>query len=575
MAAIQYDEYGRPIDPETGQPLDSSADPNAPASAASAAPSAAAPAPAAAPFSAYGNPLAAQAGISSPIASNPYAPMEERYTQNANFDTQRGNQLADQGMAATNYYGQLIPQYQTQLDSSLSDLKAQPGYNDAEQGKIGVDYNQFNTSNNPGLESAETGDPQYSVKAMDAGLSNEGQQLNSYGQNLSGQLGNYDQWTGGALDNLGNKLDQSQDFNRLNSAVDNKALGYQGQAKQMSNGDVQDIETAAGTTIGNKYRSAEDQLRRDAAASGNSSPLAIAAANARLEHQSAADAGDSMTNARIAALQSQATRAQQIEAQREGATQTQSAMQAAAGTTEQSQKQAAAALAGQAGIGVATNAGNAGINAANTYGQTALNQQNTMTGQKYGAVNTAEQTAATRAQQLAAQQYGQGTASASANSQGAQTIGNARIAGNNAYRSGVAGQQQGAQQGAAQGLATQNQTYGLQTGAVNQATGQQGNFALGKPSLGDSLAGVLPKAASSLIRGASAAAGAADGGFFTEPTNVRIAEGGDPEMVVPMGRYGKPQLVTKPTVARLENEMVIPMRYRPGNKVNAGLMRAS
>lgn len=564
----QYDEYGRPIDPITGQPLDNGEQPD-PGSAPPAPPTAPSPT-AAAPFNVYGDPYNAK--IPSPL-NNPYAPMEERYTQNSNLADARGTQLANEGIAATGYYGGLIPKYQNQLDTSLDELKSQPGYTPGESDKIGVDYSEFNTRNDPGLEKAEAGNPGFALQSADEGISNEGAQLNAYGQNLSGQVGNYDQWTGGALDTLNDKLDNSQDFSRLNSAVDRSDLGYEGQAKQLTDKDVSDIETSAGTTLGNKYRSAEDELRRNAAAAGNTSPLAIAAANARLQHEEAADAGDAMTNARIAALQAQATRAQQIEAQREGATQTQAAMQAAAGTTEQSQKQAAAALAGQKGIDVATNAGNVGINAANTYGQQALNEQNTMTGQKYTAASTADQQASDRAAALAAQRYGQGTSSAAATSQGAKTVGDARIAGNNAYRSGVAGQQQGAQTGAQNGLNSQNQTYATETGAINTAAGQQGNFALGKPSLGDAVANA---GLTTLVKGAAGAiTGAADGGMFTEPTNVRIAEGGEPEMVIPMGRYGKPQMVTKPTVARLENEMVVPMRYKPGNKVNAGLMRAS
>jgi len=507
---------------------------------------------------------------------------------NQQYINQQGQQLNQEAQGELAYYGPQQATYDQAQAQALKQLQQNPGYTPGQAGQINVDYSQYNTTpgalNSQFLTQGEqggiAGDPNRPLQAAYTGTQNEGDQLNSYGanlgaqvgaygENLSGQVGNYSNYTKGALDTLNtgtgaavgklaSGLQGAQSgFSKLDTAVNNPGLAFDpnNTERQLTDADVQEMETAAGTTVGNSYRTAEDQLQRNAAAAGNTSPLAIAAANARLQTQEASQQGEAETNAEIAAKQAQQTRAAQIEAQREGAVQTATGLRAGAATTEQSQAQAAAALAGtqglsaaelagvqgigaaenvgQAGINAANTYGQAGINAANQYGQTAINQQDTMTNQQYGAQATAEQLAAARAAQLAGNrqatqanvnqtQYNQGTGSAQLTSGGAQAVGNQQIAGQNAYRAGVAGQQQYNQQGGQQAMGAQQSAYGTQTGGLNASTAAAGNMKTNQPSV---------------IKDITSMAGAflsAKGDVVTEPEVHLIAEKG-PEWVGPVG----------------------------------------
>ncbi len=234
----------------------------------------------------------------------------------------------------------------------------------------------------------------------------------------------------------GNPYAAESAFDPLNAAVNNSRLG-------VSDQDVNNITTAAGTTVGNQFGTAEDTLRQQAAAQGNTSPAAQAAMRQQLVTQEAATAGDEMTKANIAAKQYQL-----------GALQQQTGFQATAATTEEAAKQAAE-------------------NAA---------------------------------------------------SQRAQGIANQDIAGQSAYRSGLAGQQQNAQQGGESALTTQNQTYGTQTSGGNAAASGQAGFEVGKASLGD--------AAGKQLVTLFEKGGVAD----EDGTIAKVAEHG-PEMIVNRGRY--------------------------------------
>ena len=382
---------------------------------------------------------------------SPNAPMEDIYATNRDTLNTTGNELGQQAGSAGRYYGGIQTNYQDAQDTALNDLQQTPGYTGSESTAI-------------------QGDPT-------APLTTAQGNLGAYQSNLGGQVGNLDTWLG----------DAQGKFTGLDSAVSNPNLAFDpnGTEKQMTDQDVNDITTAAGTTLGNRYQSAEDTLERQAAASGNSSPAALAAARQQLLTQEGSEAGDAMTNARIAALQAQQTRAQGIEQQREGATQTQAGLQATAATTEEAAAQAAAGTAGQAGI-----------NAANQYGQF-----NTTT------------------------QAGLGTAADQAESARATGIANQRIAGQGAYRSGVAGQQTAAEQGAETATNQQNTTYGTQTAGANAAATGQSGFEVQKASLGDKL-------------GTSLATLFAKGGVAEEPTMAKVGEHG-PEAIVNIGRYFK------------------------------------
>ena len=130
--------------------------------------------------------------------------------------------------------------------------------------------------------------------------------------------------------------------------------------------------------------------------------------------------------------------------------------------------------------------------------------------------------------------YSQGVNSAQATSQGAQTVGNAQITGQNNYRSGVQAQQNQAQQGVGMATGTQQNAYGTQTNGLNASTATAANMKTGQPSALGDLTGVLnsvtglAKAVGS--SGAGSGGGGALGDVITKPEVRWIAERG-PELV--------------------------------------------
>lgn len=416
--------------------------------------------------------------------------------------------------AALGYNGQRQAAADTSQDQALQQLKQTPGYTAGETAAI-------------------EGDPNAVAGVTTAGVGKEQAQLDQYGQNLGAQVGTYASYTGAGLDAL-NKNTQSglntldtglagaqNNFGKLDTAVSNPALAFDPNSteKQITDADVQQMKTSAGTRVGNEYRSAQDSLARTAAADGNSSPMAIAAARARLDAQSAAGQGDAETSADIQARQAQEQQATSIEQQREQAATTQTGFKAQAATTEQSQAQNAAALAGttavsagqtagQATIAAGESVGQAGINAANQFGTTAIGQQNTQTGQSATAAQTADQNTSTRASDVAG----------------------ARIAGEGAYRTGVAQQQGLSQQGGQTAIGQQQAAASTLGSQLNSSTAARAGYETSGDS--NSALNQATKVASAVL---------AEGGVVTEPTIATIGEKG-PEMVVPMPRYRRERM---------------------------------
>ena len=504
--------------------------------------------------------------------TNPNTDIHNSFYQNQGLINAQGEQINQEALNQLNYYAPLQQQYEGEANQALNQLQQTPGYTPQEASQINVNYGQFAQSPDqlaaqyltPGEQQGIAGNPNAPVGVMGAGTAAEGAQLNAYGSNLGGELGayqanlggqvgNYQNWTGAAAQGLSSGLASAQDkFNSLNTAVNNPGLGFQGQEQPMTAAQAQNIVTAAGTTVGNQYQSAEDQLQRQAAAAGNTSPMAIAAANARLQTQEAGQAGDAMTQARIGAQQAQYGQAQSYEAQRQGETATQAGMQAGAATTEEAAAQNAAALSGTQNIQAAEASGQAGINAANTYGQSALSGINqygqTAVGeagnaanQNYSAANTAEQTTANRAATLGTNrqattsnilgaQYGQAMQTAEATSGGAQNVGQTRIAGQNTYLQGVTGEQQAAQQGGQNAIGQQNQAYGTRTSGLNQSVANRAGYE--SSGYGNSALNQGLNAFSTIV------GGHAKGAIIDKPTTAIIAEK-EPEMVIPLPpRYG-------------------------------------
>jgi hypothetical protein len=508
------------------------------------------------------NPYASTANVNAGPYGNPYATTTPGLdtsdtVNNSNFYNDQAieyaqeNQLQGEAQSQLAYYGPEQEQAQGQEETALQQLQQQPGYTPGQTSQINVDYGQYNTPESalqqqfltPSEQSGITGDPNAPVQTMNQGVAGEGAMLNQYQGNLSGEVGNLDTGTAGAVGQLDTGLAGAQsNFSGLNEAVSNPALQFNpnGAEQEITPAEMQQMETAAGTTVGNQYQSAEDTLNRNAAAAGNTSPLALAAANERLQQQSAATAGDVENSAAIAALQAQEQQATSIEQQRESAAQYQTGLQANASTTEEQAAQSAAGLAGTQGINAAETEGEAGINAANTYGQTSINTEGNIANQQYGAEQTAEQEAEQRAAELAANrqttqtgvnatQYSQGTGSAQLTAGGAENVGQTDIAGQSAYRSGVAQQQALAQQGGETAEGEQQTAASTLGSQLNTSEANAGAFKNNSPTLvGQSSQAI--GAVSSLLD---------EGGVITEPTLAIVGEK-RPEAVIEVGPRYKP-----------------------------------
>jgi len=511
----------------------------------------------------YGSPVAAPAFS----AQNNWN-IDNAVQENQNFANDAFQQVNQEAQGELGTYGPQQTQFENEANAGLNQLAAQPGYTPGQESQINTNYSQFNTSPatlqqnflTPTQQTDIMGDPSEGSVVTDAGLANEGSQLGAYGQDLSGQVGNFANYTkagtnqldtglSSANQSLASGLEGAQsEFGSLNQAVTNPALGFDPNSteQQITPAEMQQMQTNAGEAVGAQYQTAEDQLQQQQANAGNTSPLAIAAANARLQQQQAAGEGNAESNAAIAALQAQEQQASSIEQQREAAADTQSGLQAQAATTEQSQAQQAAALAGTEGVSSAGLAGTqeiaageavgqTGLNAANQYGTTAINEQNQMTGQQYSADTTAEQLAQSRANELALNQqgtqegneqtqYNQGVGSAQATAGGAQTVGAADIAGKNTYLQGVQNEQSAAQSGGQNAVQTQLGTASGESGALNQSTSiAAGNKANSPTVLGE-------------INSTAKAFGLYRGGIVDKPEVHLVGEKG-PEIIMPTGRY--------------------------------------
>lgn len=428
------------------------------------------------------------AGTNAPVLNtDPNQDIHNMFYNDQAIEADANNKISREAENQLNYYGPIQQKYQGAQDEALSSLKQTPGYTADEEAKI-------------------AGNPQAALDATKSGVGHEQSALNDYGSRLGTQLDAYGDRVKEGEEVLQGGLDASQGkFSSLDSAVNNPALAFDpnGTEKQLSDADVQEMKTAAGTRVGNQYRNSEDQLRRNAAAAGNSSPLAIAAADERLQRSSAAGQGDAEVNADIAARQAQMEQAKSIEQQREGATQTQAGMKAQAATTEQAQAQSAAALSGTQRIAAGENVGAANVNAEHQFGQTSVGQQNTQTGQLASATQAAD----------------------TAGSQRAEDAAQTRIGGQGAYRSGVAQQQGLAQQGG-QTAVTQQQNAATTLGSqLNTSTGNRANYEVG--GQGNSAVSQATKMVGAVLK---------EGGIVTEPTLGVVGEAG-PELVVPLPRY--------------------------------------
>jgi hypothetical protein len=350
-----------------------------------------------------------------------------------------GNQFNNQ--FGSQYTGDISTQnaYMNQADAAYNDLYNTPGYTTAEAGQI----NQA-----PALNAAMTTPGQYQSNYL------TGQEQSAITGNPNAVSQAFDPSSimnipQGTATQLGQNLGQTQaGFNQI---LDPNQLTYSDQF-------VQQLQEQAGQQIGAEYGAAQDQLARQAAASGQVNPLALAAGENRLLQGQGISQADAVTNASIAAQQAQLQSRQAL-----------AGMQVGAQTTLGQMGQGAAEFTGQLGLGAGEYAGNTAI---------------------YQA-QTADQLASQRAAQLAAnrqstnlsnqqQQYQQAYNTANAASGYGQTIANARIAGQQAARNYWQGQ--GQYFGSQGQSAAQDTLSGAQTSlsAMGQASGQAASTSLGR-----------------------------------------------------------------------------------------------
>lgn len=462
-----------------------------------------------------------------------------------------GDAINQATVDAQNQYGQREADAANAVERNVSSLEQTPGYTPQEASQINVDYGQFRTSpedlgkefltreeqgqirGNPyaasryfnrgaltGMTNEAVGRERAATEGLRSGLNEaiDPEQSNAAVQNQMVRMGSA----------------FGDESGRLKSAIDREKLGLDSDfaARQMTDRDAQDMQDMAGRTVGNRYRSAQEDVARRAAAEGNSSPLAIAAAREQLERDSAADAGDAMTQARIGARQAQFGRARDIEGMRLGTEQDISSrgMQAAnelggrqmqaiekAGSDELENAQQQQALR----LRAAGQGGQADIETAYRTGQQTLDTEQQNQNTEMGLAQRGEQSQQQRDAALAANRqqtqtgvnstgYQQGMQTSQATSQGAQAVGNARRQGQAQAIDARQKQQGMAQEGGTAARGQQIQNANVTNQGVNEASSQAGRYKLGKasqPGIFDKAVGAAAGAASAFFE---------DGGVVTD-----------------------------------------------------------
>lgn len=485
-------------------------------------------------------------------------------------------------------YGNLFGQYGNLMNQSYSQLAQTPGYTNEEannivrqqgfqgamatpeqysalapnadeiqgmKGNTGSYMNYYNPGVITGANTASANQQRNAVDLSETGIRNaiQGQQ-NAYNQaidpNKLAASNYYENSINDVLTATGGALDKAQTGaqSQVNAALSRPGLNVTDEYKRqagMTDAEVEQAANMGARDVGLRYQSQMNDAARQAAASGNASPLAVGALQSRLAQQSATEAADARVNAQLAARQAQRNAATGVQQTELGAEQYQTGAglqgaqymgNLASGNAQYAgnlasqdvqnventrlgaqqyltgaQMQAASNI-GQQGQQGAQYIGNlragteAGIGSANVAGQQYI--QNTGTAiaqaQDQAAANRALQQYGIRQgnqQYQIGSQYQQGMGVNSALSQGYGNVAGARIAGQNNYRNwatGQTGQYLGAQQ-------TNNQqriqNYGTMTGAMNNTANSWGNYSLQKsrqPGTFDKVVGTLAGVAGAL-----------------------------------------------------------------------------
>lgn len=293
----------------------------------------------------------------------------DQSVQNRDRFNERGDEQAQYLKNEGDYYDTNEKAYQQQADEAYQELRNEPGYSDAEMGGIYGDPNaafkyydpdQLSQDAAQGSGAVTNASTNYGVGIRDAanraggslrGAASSGTEglrraagnlgtgmrtaADEYGADLGSavermrpgmEAPSNDQlaWQGGVynylkgeneggLDEYGNKLESATSRDRLGLSK-NFATDY-----AFTDTDGQNMKDIAAQATAGQYRKMGDQARLRAAAQGNTSPAAMAAIEANLGAQGAAEAGDAATRAAMAANQERARRVQDIEGMRLGA----------------------------------------------------------------------------------------------------------------------------------------------------------------------------------------------------------------------------------------------------------------
>ena len=400
----------------------------------------------------------------------------------------QGGALQNQGTALQGQFGNeylnqngLQGTYRNQADTAYGQLQTTPGYTDAQAAAIYGNPNAGFNYYDPSELKGDTSDYANSLNRAAA----QGQQY------LQAAPTNQTNWQGGInskLESSGNEAVSGLEGG-LGSAV--SGYGTSLDSYQLTPEEAQNIRNVAAQTTQGQYRKMNEETAIQAAAQGNTSPAALAAIKENLGRQGAIDAGNAASAAELAANQEAANRKLTAAnnlygAQSNAANQIYGARQGTAANLASTETQANESIA--ANQGAAANAqANLGYNAAQTGGAQKLATDTGLQSTGQNLATSADTNASNRS----------------------TTTANQAIAGQNAYRNYLTGQQ-GAAQAASQTAGNQQlsayggttSAYGAQQGAVNNANAAAGNVAVGANSTSQNLQGSF----------------LADGGTIVSPT---------------------------------------------------------
>lgn len=395
-------------------------------------------------------------------------------TQNdRNLAITQGQALGSQFKTDAGYARDQSQRYQGAADAAWDPSIAgnQFGYNEQQTADINGDpYAATNDYDQQAKDAARTGSDTLQTDIQNYG-NDARTAAGAIDTRMQGDVNNYANQAGGIVSGFSKQAGGFVDPTALNTSSDfNSNYGF-------SDRDQQDIVDKAGVQVGNQGRANADAIARTAAAQGNTSPLALAAAQDRAAQTGQVGAADAMTDARIAAKQAGLQTTLQKEQTRLGAAQNYA----------------------NTGIGVANSAADKGLGAARDV-NTAASTANQYAGNQYQTVLSNQNAAKTQADQYSATQYQDAlkntaagkTAAEAAKSGRALTTAEKQKTDQTAYRGYLTGQQQ--QQDTNKNVAGQQQlgSYSAQTGATNAAESNSiQNYSI--PGAGTNLANTLIK----------------------------------------------------------------------------------